>query len=96
MNQKAIISGPLRGYGALTVGPVAATPATKWLSSTGRAGDPYPYNPTKAKQLLTSHGWKVTPGGTSTCAKPGTAADECGAGVTAGSCSRTRRRLGSS
>ena len=85
MNQKAIISGPLRGYGALTVGPVAATPATKWLSSTGRAGDPYPYNPTKAKQLLTSHGWKVTPGGTSTCAKPGTAADECGAGVTAGS-----------
>ena len=85
MNQKAIISGPLRGYGALTVGPVAATPATKWLSSTGRAGDPYPYNPTKAKQLLTSHGWKVTPGGTSTCAKPGTAAGECGAGVTAGS-----------
>jgi peptide/nickel transport system substrate-binding protein len=85
MNQKAIISGPLRGYGALTVGPVAATPATKWLSSTGRAGDPYPYDPTKAKQLLTSHGWKVTPGGTSTCAKPGTAADECGAGVTAGS-----------
>jgi peptide/nickel transport system substrate-binding protein len=85
MNQKAIISGPLRGYGALTVGPVAATPATKWLSSTGRAGDPYPFNPTKAKQLLTSHGWKVTPGGTSTCAKPGTAADECGAGVTAGS-----------
>jgi peptide/nickel transport system substrate-binding protein len=85
MNQKAIISGPLRGYGALTVGPVAATPATKWLSSKGRAGDPYPYNPTKAKQLLTSHGWKVTPGGTSTCAKPGTAADECGAGITAGS-----------
>jgi peptide/nickel transport system substrate-binding protein len=85
MNQKAIISGPLRGYGALTVGPVAATPATKWLSSTGRAGDPYPFNPTKAKQLLTSHGWKVTAGGTSTCAKPGTAADECGAGVTAGS-----------
>jgi peptide/nickel transport system substrate-binding protein len=85
MNQKAIISGPLRGYGALTVGPVAATPATKWLSSTGRAGDPYPYNPTKAKQLLASHGWKVTAGGTSTCTKPGTAADECGAGVTAGS-----------
>jgi peptide/nickel transport system substrate-binding protein len=85
MNQAAIISGPLRGYGALTVGPVAATPATKWLSSTGRAGDPYPYNPNKAKQLLTSHGWTVVPNGTSTCAKPGTAADECGAGITAGS-----------
>jgi peptide/nickel transport system substrate-binding protein len=85
MNQAAIISGPLRGYGALTVGPVAATPATKFLSSTGRAGDPYPYNPAKAKALLTSHGWNVTPNGTTTCAKPGTAADECGAGITAGS-----------
>jgi peptide/nickel transport system substrate-binding protein len=84
MNQAAIISGPLRGYGSLTVGPVAATPATKWLSSQGRAGDPYPYNPTKAKSLLTSHGWKVVPNGTSTCAKAGTAADECGAGITAG------------
>jgi peptide/nickel transport system substrate-binding protein len=85
MNQKAIISGPLRGYGALTVGPVAATPATKWLSSQGRAGDPYPYNPTKAKQLLASNGWKVVPNGISTCTKPGTASGECGAGVTAGS-----------
>ena len=85
MNQAAIISGPLRGYGALTVGPVAATPATKWLSSKGRAGDPYPYNPTKAKDLLASHGWNVVSNGTSTCVKPGTAADECGAGITAGS-----------
>jgi peptide/nickel transport system substrate-binding protein len=85
MNQKAIISGPLRGYGALTVGPVAATPATKWLSSAGRAGDPYPYNPTKAKQLLASNGWKVTPNGVSTCVKPGTGSGECGAGITAGS-----------
>jgi len=85
MNQAAIISGPLRGYGALTVGPVAATPATKWLSSKGRAGDPYPYNPTKAKDLLTSHGWNVVSNGSTTCVKPGTAADECGAGITAGS-----------
>jgi len=84
MNQAAIISGPLRGYGALTVGPVAATPATKWLSAKGRQGDPYPYNPTKAKDLLASHGWKVVPSGTTTCVKPGTAADECGAGITAG------------
>jgi peptide/nickel transport system substrate-binding protein len=84
MNQAALISGPLRGYGAVTVGPVAATPTTKWLSAKGRAGDPYPYNPTKAKDLLTSHGWNVVPSGTSTCAKPGTAADECGAGITAG------------
>ena len=84
MNQSAIITGPLRGYGTATVGPVAATPASKWLSAKGRSGDPYPYNPAKAKSLLTSHGWKVVPNGTSTCVKPGTASDECGAGVTAG------------
>jgi peptide/nickel transport system substrate-binding protein len=84
LNQKAIISGPLRGYGAATVGPVGATPVSKFLSAQGRKGDPYPYNPAKAKSLLVSHGWNVVPGGISTCGRPGTAADECGAGITAG------------
>ncbi len=81
LNQAAIIAGPLRGYGAATVGPVAATPTTKWLSATGRKGDPFPFNPTKAKDLLSSHGWTVTPGGTTTCADP----SKCGAGIAAGS-----------
>jgi peptide/nickel transport system substrate-binding protein len=80
MNQAAIISGPLRGYGAVTVGPVAATPATKWLSATGRKGDPFPFNPGQAKNLLTSHGWTVVPNGTTTC----TDAAKCGPGITAG------------
>src|SRR5580692_1148139 len=80
MNQAAIIQGPLRGYGAITVGPVAATPATKWLSATGKQGDPFPYNPTKAKSLLTSHGWSVAPGGTTTCTDPA----KCGPGITQG------------
>jgi peptide/nickel transport system substrate-binding protein len=80
-NQAAIISGPLRGYGEATVGPVAATPATKFLSATGRKGDPFPYNPGKAKSLLTSNGWKVVPNGTTTC----TDAAKCGPGITAGS-----------
>ena len=85
MNQASVISGPLRGYGKLTVGPVGNYPATTYLSPQGKAGDPFPYNPTKAKSLLSNNGWKVTPGGTSTCVKPGTAAGDCGAGVTAGS-----------
>ena len=80
-NQAAIISGPLRGYGEATVGPVAATPATKFLSAKGRQGDPYPFNPTKAKSLLTSHGWNVVPNGTTTCTDPA----KCGPGITAGS-----------
>ena len=85
MNQAAVISGPLRGYATLTVGPVGNTPATSFLSAQGKAGDPFPYNPTKAKSLLTSNGWKVVPSGVTTCVKPGSGAGECGAGITAGS-----------
>jgi len=79
-NQGSVVAGPLKGYGVVTVGPVASTPATPFLSSTGKAGDPYPYNPTKAKSLLTSHGWNVVAGGTTTC----TNASLCGPGITAG------------
>jgi peptide/nickel transport system substrate-binding protein len=80
MNQAAIIKGPLRGYGAATVGPVAATPTTQWLSAQGRQGDPFPYNPDKAKSLLASHGWTVVPNGVSTCTDPAA----CGPGITQG------------
>jgi peptide/nickel transport system substrate-binding protein len=81
MNQEAIITGPLRGYGAVTVGPVAATPATQWLSSKGKSGDAFPFNPTKAKSLLSSHGWTVNPNGVTTCSNPSL----CGPGITKGS-----------
>jgi peptide/nickel transport system substrate-binding protein len=80
LNNSALISGPLRGYGAATVGPVAATPPSKFLSATGRKGNPYPYNPGKAKSLLASHGWTVVPGGTTTCTDPA----KCGPGITKG------------
>ncbi len=80
MNQAAVIEGPLKGYGTITVGPVGNTPVTPFLSQTGRSGDPFPYNPTKAKSLLTSHGWTVVPGGTTTCTNPSL----CGPGITQG------------
>ena len=80
MNQEAIIKGPLRGYGTVTVGPVGSTPVTEFLSATGKAGVPYPYNPATAKSLLTSHGWTIVPGGVSTCADPSL----CGPGIKKG------------
>ncbi len=80
MNQEAVIKGPLKGYGTITVGPVGSQPVTKFLSSQGRKGDPFPYNPGKAKSLLSSHGWKVTPGGTTTCTDPA----KCGPGIKSG------------
>jgi peptide/nickel transport system substrate-binding protein len=80
MNQAAVLSGPLRGYGTITVGPVPSTPPTSFLSPMGKQGDPFPYNPGKAKSLLTSHGWNVVPNGVSTCGDPRL----CGAGIKKG------------
>jgi peptide/nickel transport system substrate-binding protein len=84
-NQKAIIQGPMRGYGEPTVGPVGNTPLSKFLSPTGRAetqsGEgPYPFSVAKAKALLSSHGWTVNPGGVTTCADPA----KCGPGIAKG------------
>jgi peptide/nickel transport system substrate-binding protein len=80
MNQKAIIDGPLHGYGAYTVGPVGTYPQTSYLSSQGQQGDPFPFNVAKAKSLLTGHGWKVVPNGVSTCQTPSL----CGPGIAQG------------
>ncbi|MFE7108215.1 ABC transporter substrate-binding protein [Streptomyces sp. NPDC057575] len=48
------------------------------------AKTPYPYDPAAAKKLLTAHGWKVAPGGTTRCVRPGTGTGECGAGIPRG------------
>jgi peptide/nickel transport system substrate-binding protein len=85
-NQKADIDGPMRGYGAPTVGPVGSTPVSKFLSPTLRAETsagstgPYPFSIAKAKALLASHGWTVVPGGTTTCTDPA----KCGPGIPKG------------
>jgi peptide/nickel transport system substrate-binding protein len=80
VNQAAVISGPLRGYGFPTVGPVPTYPASSYLSAQGKQGDPFAYNPAKAKQLLSSHGWNVVPNGLTTCTNPSL----CGPGVKKG------------
>src|SRR5215469_1055699 len=85
MNQAAVIAGPLRGYGQITAGPIGSYPATSYLSSQLKAGDQFPYNQAKAKSLLAGNGWKVNPGGVSTCVKPGSAAGDCGKGISADS-----------
>ena len=80
MNQKAVIDGPLHGYGTYTVGPVGTYPATSYLSTQGQRGDPFPYNLATAKSLLTSHGWNVVPNGVTTCQTPSL----CGPGIAKG------------
>jgi peptide/nickel transport system substrate-binding protein len=63
-------------------GPVPTVPVTKFLVKGEE--NPYPYSPSKAKKLLSSHGWSIHAGGTDVCTKPGTGAGECGKGISAG------------
>jgi peptide/nickel transport system substrate-binding protein len=71
------------GAGGLDYGPVPAVPTSPY-SPANAVNNPYPFSITTAANLLKSHGWKVVPGGVSTCAKPGTGSGECGSGIPAG------------
>ncbi len=83
IDQKQYVKAILKGYGAVENGPVPTLPATPYLTPALRNG-PYAYSVTRARSLLREHGWTVPPNGTSTCAKPGTAAGQCGAGIARG------------
>lgn len=83
IDQPAIIKGVYKSAAVPAYGQTPSAPSSPYAppSATTPA---FPYSPSQAVALLKSHGWKVAPGGTTTCAKPGTTADECGAGIPAG------------
>jgi peptide/nickel transport system substrate-binding protein len=82
-DQQAYIKGPMHGAGSPQYGPVPSSPTSPYTPKDSVTPN-YPYSPTHAVALLKQHGWKVVPGGQSTCQKPGTASDECGAGIPKG------------
>lgn len=83
VDQTGWIHAYYNGLGVPTYSPVPASPANPY-SDAKASVNPYPFSVPAAKVLLSAHGWKIVPGGVTTCARPGTAADECGAGVKAG------------
>ncbi len=83
VNQPTDIKKALYGYGYPTYGPVPVEPKND-LATKVEESNPYPYSPKNSAALLKANGWKVVPGGVTTCAKPGTAAGDCGTGVKAG------------
>lgn len=83
-DQNGIVTAAAKGYGVITDGPVPLVPADSPLISKTEQDNPYPFSVSAAKKYLTDNGWTVVPGGESTCAKPGTATGECGAGIAAG------------
>jgi peptide/nickel transport system substrate-binding protein len=82
-NEPAVIKGVYDGAAATAFGPVPAIPATAYVPANA-VNTPYSYSTAAASQLLTSHGWKVAPSGTTTCQSAGTAANQCGAGIKKG------------
>jgi peptide/nickel transport system substrate-binding protein len=68
-----------RGYGYPQTGAVPTEPTNPWVPSSQKGAGPYPFSVTKAKALLTSHGWSEV-GGVMTCTDP----SKCGAGVKKG------------
>lgn len=85
INQKQYIAKFYNGIGTVGNGPVPAVPkGNPFVSALEAHGQIYPYNPSKAVDLLSAHGWKVRPGGTTDCVRPGTGVGECGKGIAAG------------
>jgi peptide/nickel transport system substrate-binding protein len=85
VDQPGMIQNYLKGYGVPTYGPAPVYPKNPFASGAElEPQGPYPFSLTNAVNLLKSHGWTINAGGASTCSKPGTASDECGAGIPAG------------
>jgi peptide/nickel transport system substrate-binding protein len=70
------------GYAVASSGTVPPEPASPYTPSNATT-DLYPYSVSSTKSVLAAHGWKVV-GGVQTCAKAGTGAADCGAGIPAG------------
>lgn len=80
VDQNALIQSGFNGYGAPVYSPL---PPGAPQSLAGPVANPYPYNPGISLRLLLNHGWNIV-GGVLACTAPGTAATQCGKGITEG------------
>jgi len=83
VDQQGWITAFMHGAGAPAYGPIPAYPQSPYLPADA-ATNPYPFSVSDAVSILKANGWTVNPGGTDVCAKAGTAAGDCGAGIPAG------------
>jgi peptide/nickel transport system substrate-binding protein len=81
-DQPGISKAIWRGYATPDAGAVPNVPANQFepaIEKENGGQGPYPYDPSKAKALLTSHGWSEV-GGVMQCQDP----SKCGTGITKG------------
>ncbi len=83
IDQPGIIKGVYKGAAVTAYGPVPSAPTSPYAPADATT-PPYAYSPSTAVSQLKAHGWKVVPNGQTTCQTAGTAPNECGAGIPAG------------
>jgi peptide/nickel transport system substrate-binding protein len=83
VDQRGWINAFLGHAATATVSPVPVAPPSPLVSASSTSSV-YPPSVSAASKLLTENGWKVVPGGTTTCEKPGSGTGECGAGISNG------------
>ncbi len=83
VDQPGWIHAFYNGLAVPTYSPVPAEPRNPYSNAQAKV-DPYPFSISAAKSLLSAHGWKIAPGAVTSCARPGTGASQCGAGIPAG------------
>lgn len=82
-DEDAEIKGIYHGAAAPAYGSVPVAPQSPYTPANALT-NPFPFSVDAATKLLKDHGWTVVPNGKTTCASPGTADNQCGAGITAG------------
>jgi peptide/nickel transport system substrate-binding protein len=82
-DEQGYIDAFFHGAGGQAYGPIPAIPKSPFAPSDATV-NPYPFSVSDAVSLLKVHGWKVVPGGTDTCQRPGTGPADCGTGIPAG------------
>jgi peptide/nickel transport system substrate-binding protein len=83
VDEQGIVKAYMHGAGSVSYGVAGQYPTSPYTPADAENA-PYPYSTADASALLKAHGWSVVPNGTDTCQSAGTAANECGAGIPAG------------
>ena len=83
VDQSAIIRRVYHGWAVPAYGPAPTLPRSPYVAADATRPS-WPFDPAKAAATLRAHGWRVSPGGQTRCQRAGTAANECGAGIPAG------------
>jgi peptide/nickel transport system substrate-binding protein len=82
-DEQGIIRAFFHGAAGQSYGPVPSIPSTPYTPADALT-NPYPYSVSGAISALKAHGWTVNTSGTDVCSNAGTGANQCGAGIPAG------------